>query len=1070
VRSQAILVLVVGVLVGLVASSSGSAASRVAPPRGVGGLALPLLPDTTGQAQAAAAGQRERDLRLAAGTAATLAPLLRAGSSMAVAREALLLEQARTRPHVLAAPAQAGPPACDGRRATIVGTDGPDVIYGTPGRDVIVGLGGDDTIYGLGQGDVICAGDGNDLVYGGAGDDSIFGGPGNDLLDGGHGDDTVDGGGDQFDGAAFFDETGPVRASLVTGTATGDGNDTFTNVDQLHGGDFSDTFIGDASDNGLFGNGGNDTLSGGGGNDYLSGGPGNDSIAGGGQPFDAVTFWDATGSVTASLASGTSTGGGEGNDIFAGVSTLDGGPYGDTLVGNDGDNSLFGMGGNDTLTGGLGSDFVDGGHGDDTMDGGGQTTDAASFFDATGPVTASLVTGTASGDGSDTFSGVSQLDGGPYNDTLTGNAADNFLGGGGGNDTLFGGAGDDGLGGGPGDDTLDGGGDRFDNVTFFDATGPVIASLVSGTSSGGGEGSDSFTNVNGFNGGPYGDTLTGNAADNFLSGQGGNDTLVGGAGNDFLDGGAGDDTMDAGGDQFDAIAFFDETGPVTASLASGTATGDGNDTFTGAHQLHGGNFADTFYGDAGDNGLFGNGGNDTLVGGDGNDGLSGGPGDDTLDGGAGTSDSVSFWDATGGVTASLSTGTSSGGGEGDDTFTGVEILNGGPYDDSLSGGSSGGGLTGSGGNDTLVAGSGDEFLVGDDGNDTLTGGAGNNFLQGGAGDDTIDGGPAGFDSIAYFDAPGPITASFATGTATGDGSDTFTNISQLMSGPFDDTLYGGSGNDWILGNGGNDTIVGGSGSEFLFGYDGNDTISGGAGDDNLVGGQGDDTLDGGPGFDAVAFWNATSPITASFVTNTSAGEGSDTFTNSEQIDGGPFGDTLYGDSGDHWILGNGGDDTIVGGSGNEFLFGNDGNDTISGGAGDDFLAPGSGADTLDGGPGFDKAAYWDASGPITANLATGTGTGDGTDTFANLEGIHGGNFGDTLSGDTADNELFGNDGNDTLYGGGGNDSLNGGNGDDNLYGEAGNDYLDGADGVDFIDGGPDFDTCINGESIINCEA
>lgn len=109
------------------------------------------------------------------------------------------------------------------------------------------------------------------------------------------------------------------------------------------------------------------------------------------------------------------------------------------------------------------------------MDGGGQPTDAASFFDATGPVTASLVTGTATGDGSDTFSGVSQLDGGPYDDTLTGNVADNFLGGGG-NDTLF----------------------------------------------GGGEGNDTFTNVNGLNGGPYGDTLTGNAADNFLSGFGNN--------------------------------------------------------------------------------------------------------------------------------------------------------------------------------------------------------------------------------------------------------------------------------------------------------------------------------------------------------------------------------------------------------------------------------------------------------------------------------------------------------------------------------------------------------------------
>jgi Ca2+-binding RTX toxin-like protein len=577
VRVQGTLVLLVGMVVGLVAGSAGMAAPRDARAPDVATLAVPRLPDTTGQTQAAAAQQREREATLVGLTAETVAHLARA--STAEAQEALLLEQARTRPHVAQQPAQAGPPTCDGRRATIVGTNGPDVINGTPGRDVIVGLGGDDTIYGLGENDIICAGEGNDLVYGGAGNDAIFGDTGNDLLDGGHGDDTIDGGGDQFDGAAFFDETGPVTASLVTGTATGDGNDTFTGVDQLHGGQFSDAFTGDAADNGLFGNGGNDRLVGGASNDYLSGGQGDDTISGGGQQFDAVTFWDATGPVTASLATGTSTGGGEGSDTFTGVSTLDGGPYGDTLIGDDGDNSLFGMGGNDTLTGGPGTDFVDGGAGDDTMDGGGQQFDAIAFFDATGgPVTASLATGTATGDGTDTFTGVSQLHGGPYDDTLIGDAADNNLFGNGGNDSLSGGDGND-----------------------------------------------------------------------FLSGGDGNDSLSGGDGNDFLDGGAGDDTMDGGGQQFDAIAFFDETGPVTASLATGTATGEGNDTFTGARGLHGSDFADTFFGDAADNNLFGNGGNDSLSGGDGNDSLNGGNGNDSLYGEAGNdyldgADGIDFLD------------------------------------------------------------------------------------------------------------------------------------------------------------------------------------------------------------------------------------------------------------------------------------------------------------------------------------------------------------------------------------------------------------------------------------------
>ena len=39
--------------------------------------------------------------------------------------------------------------------ATIVGTEGNDVIRGTDGPDVIAGLGGDDRIWGLGNDDVI---------------------------------------------------------------------------------------------------------------------------------------------------------------------------------------------------------------------------------------------------------------------------------------------------------------------------------------------------------------------------------------------------------------------------------------------------------------------------------------------------------------------------------------------------------------------------------------------------------------------------------------------------------------------------------------------------------------------------------------------------------------------------------------------------------------------------------------------------------------------------------------------------------------------------------------------------
>ncbi len=99
----------------------------------------------------------------------------------------------------LAAPVVEPPPPpvdakCDGKTATIVGTDGKDVLKGTGGPDVISGLGGPDVISGLGGGDVICGGAGNDKLSGGKGNDKLLGGAGRDQLVGGPGNDKLVGG------------------------------------------------------------------------------------------------------------------------------------------------------------------------------------------------------------------------------------------------------------------------------------------------------------------------------------------------------------------------------------------------------------------------------------------------------------------------------------------------------------------------------------------------------------------------------------------------------------------------------------------------------------------------------------------------------------------------------------------------------------------------------------------------------------------------------------------------------------------------------------------------------------
>jgi Ca2+-binding RTX toxin-like protein len=63
------------------------------------------------------------------------------------------------------------------------------------------------------------------------------------------------------------------------------------------------------------------------------------------------------------------------------------------------------------------------------------------------------------------------------------------------------------------------------------------------------------------------------------------------------------------------------------------------------------------------------------------------------------------------------------------------------------------------------------------------------------------------------------------------------------------TLYGGVGNDWLLGNSGSDRLIGQDGADRLKGYGGNDHLSGGNNSDHLYGGRGNDRLSGGSGND-----------------------------------------------------------------------------------------------------------------------------------------------------------------------------------------------------------------------------
>ena len=174
--------------------------------------------------------------------------------------------------------------------------------------------------------------------------------------------------------------------------------------------------------------------------------------------------------------------------------------------------------------------------------------------------------------------GIDHLTGSAHDDVLSGNAEFNFLSGGsgddelsgrGGNDALLGDADDDVLSGGPGDDSIFGQA-GFDVGDYSGSPAPVNVRLYADFTSG--DGVDRISGLEGLIGSPFDDHLEGDVGANTLDGGGGNDVLLGNNGNDTVIGNTGSDTA----------SFEFSLAGVTADLAAGTATGDGNDVLAGS--------------------------------------------------------------------------------------------------------------------------------------------------------------------------------------------------------------------------------------------------------------------------------------------------------------------------------------------------------------------------------------------------------------------------------------------------------------------------------------------------------
>jgi len=291
--------------------------------------------------------------------------------------------------------------------------------------------------------------------------------------------------------------------------------------------------------------------------------------------------------------------------------------------------------------------------------------------------------------------------------------------------------------------------------------------------------------------------------------------------------------------------------------------------------------------------------------------------------------------------------------------------------DRLDGGAANDLLYGEGGNDLLNGGSGNDTLYGGDGDDHLTGGDGADVLSGGAGNDTliidaddasldIDGGD-GFDTVVINDTR---DVHFATA---------FSAVERV---------YGGRGNDTIIGDDGRNILYGGAGEDVLSGGGGDDDIYANAddviaGSDGLNGGAGDDTLffEGGNGvsFDAT-------------------GRGFETVVGTESDDSISY-------TGSSAIM-------------------------VEGLGGNDRIESGFGADILDGGAGDDTVDYSSSGSSVYVDLGTGNVRGGSAqgDTIRNFESVVGSSYADELSGDDRENVLAGGGGDDILDGGSGVDT------------------------------------------------
>lgn len=686
------------------------------------------------------------------------------------------------------------------------------------GIEEVRGTGFADTISAAGVAhDVRLEGrDGNDSLTGGSGDDRLRGEAGDDVLDGGAGsNDEAQYDGDIADYALTDNGNGTYSITDNNGSDGDDGTDTLSNIEYLW-------FEGSK--------------------DYVSV---QALLAGATNGDDVIDMSGATGPVDIV--------GLDGNDTLIGSAfddRISGNAGNDTLVGGDGQDNIFGGDGNDTIDAvdpsGAVWDYIEPGAGRDTITGDGDGIFYANLGrnDTSGTdwgLTIDIAAGTAKSKHNNavdtTFSGITEIEGTGYDDTLLGSnngwrfTPDDWQ-------AFQGGAGDDTINGRGGWDTILYNWDGGSNGIQVDLASNTIIDTHGDT--------DTVYGIEAVQGTDQVDTFTGDAGQNLFRGLQGDDIIDGGAGlRDIAD--YSEDARRGGNQGINAnlaagliVDGFGDTDTVTnieyvvgtdmddLMVASDTVGAvlvgrDGNDTLTGGAMM------DILWAQGGNDVLSGMGGNDLFGGLAGSDNsVDGGVGHDTADLDGLRSDftfvqTASGWDVTDtrdGTVNQISNveafhfndGSASSAQLAQGTGSGADVVD-------QSGATAGA---------NIDLGAGDDQATGSNFNDTVSTGFGMDQVSTGMGDDVVN--AAGGDNTVDGGAGKDVVTALSGANALDGGAD-------------DDFVMGGIGNDQIKGGAGNDVLVG----DVAGGFGGSDRIEGGAGDDLMMGGVGSDVFVFGQG-------------------------------------------------------------------------------------------------------------------------------------------------------------------------------------------------------------------------------